>query len=58
MKMISYCQPGENGEDQIVCLSEQEAIKIHRELHPELANERDEDVLEDFMIIHWAFYDE
>lgn len=61
---ISYCEPGEDGEAITVTLTVAEAIERQRAAvaasrvaRPGFQYESDEQALEDFITIHWAWWE-
>jgi hypothetical protein len=56
--MIAYYPgPSENGEDEVVRLSEDEAIRRSKAwaVHKGFTYPNDHEALIDFMVIHWAW---
>lgn len=54
--MIFYPVPDDEGYPVFVCISEEEAIFLQKKSVPEgFGYDNDQDALEDFMIVHWAW---
>ena len=53
MKLLEFLEPHPSGGTCRVRMTEQQAIDYTKKIHPELTDER---ALEDFTIIHWAYW--
>lgn len=51
--ILEYNEPHPSGGNCRVTLTRQQAIDWTKKLHPELT---DEQALEDFIIVHWAYW--
>jgi hypothetical protein len=57
MKFYQYSEPGEDGEERVVRISEQQIIARMRNYHEHYATKdvSDEEIVLDFCALHWAF---
>ena len=53
MNLLEYLEPHPSGGTCRVRMTEQQAIDWTKKMHPELT---DEQALDDFAVIHWAYW--
>lgn len=55
-KYYAYDEPAEDGSNVQTILTEQEAIQMAKDAHPNMSYINDEEALWDFRIVHWAYH--
>jgi len=56
MRMISWCDPNENGEPEYHCITEEEAVELMEQVAEQMGKPYNsyEEALWDFIVVNWA----